>query len=746
MTAEPCEHEPTRTVAHLQLIDKACDRFEAAWIAAGSSDCNAPAIHDYLQTVDAPLRTPLLRHLLLLDIDYRNGCGAPRSIDQYVAELGEFAAVIHELFGDAQTTDGSAALHRTKDYSDVRATADSDVRLEPAHAQHIGRFRILSELGRGSFGAVYLALDKELQREVAIKVAHRSLRSRSGEDHELAEARMAASLDHPAIVPVLECGHCDDGGIYFVSKLIDGTDLKTWMKEFELSVREAVTLVATIAEAAHYAHGKGLIHRDIKPANIVIDAQLRPYLTDFGLAIKSEQTGTGGEFVGTPSYMSPEQARFEGHLVDRRSDVFSLAVVLYQLVYGRLPFHAESREALLETIQRAPPPDFPSDNPEVTPELQRILGKALSRRSADRHQTAQALAEDLRAWLEGQAPDVADDGDELVPVVPRGLRAFTAEDAPFFARLVPGPRNREGLPEAIAFWKTRIESMKLDEAFRVGVLYGHCGTGMSSLVKAGVIPNLDRSVETVWVTATPDGTEQACLRALRRRFPAIRLNTKLATAIRELRGGRLPSDQKLLIVMDQFEQWLSANHELVSAPLVAGLRQCDGVRVQFLLLVRDDYWSELTQCLTAAEAEVDSSNSRATELFDARHARHVLEEFGTALQRFDAQNPENQKFVEQAVAQMTADAALVPVRLALFADVMKSRPWTVAELKRVGGVKGATTLLLDQIVSGEAAHPTLRRYSAETGYLLRALLPVAGQIDQSKPQDRFGIARGQRPR
>src|SRR5262249_18819404 len=148
------------------------------------------------------------------------------------------------------------------------------------------------------------------------------------------------------IVPVHDVGRTEHGQLFVVSKLIEGRDLATCIKSRRLPLEQAARLVSTIAEALHYAHEQGLVHRDIKPHNVLLDEAGRPYVCDFGLALRAADYGTGPELAGTPAYMSPEQARREGHRVDRRTDVYSLGVILYELITGERPFVGRLHEVL----------------------------------------------------------------------------------------------------------------------------------------------------------------------------------------------------------------------------------------------------------------------------------------------------------------------------------------------------------------------------------------------------------------
>ncbi len=272
----------------------------------------------------------------------------------------------------------------------------------PSSAQ-IAHFELVERVGRGGFGVVYRALDTRLQRHVALKIPRRGYFGTKDEEARfLREARSAANLKHPNIVQVHEVGTERDSH-YIATEFIDGLNLAEVIKGQMLSFRQTAGCLEKIGSALHYAHEHGVIHRDVKPANILLDANEQPYLTDFGLARDSEPAITvtrDGEVLGTPAYMSPEQAAAENSKLDRRSDVYSLGVTLFRMLSGELPFRG-SRRMLLNKVMNDDPPTVRSLNETVPRDLETIALRAMEKVPEKRYQTAQEFSDELHRWLAG---------------------------------------------------------------------------------------------------------------------------------------------------------------------------------------------------------------------------------------------------------------------------------------------------------------------------------------------------------
>jgi formylglycine-generating enzyme required for sulfatase activity len=325
-----------------------------------------------------------------------------------------------------------------------------------------------------------------------------------------------------------------------------------------------------------------------------------------------------------------------------------------------------------------------------------------------------------------------DSGHAALRVIPKGLRSFDAQDADFFLELLPGPRDRDGLPDGLRFWKSRAEATDPDQTIAVGLIYGPSGCGKSSLVKAGLLPRLAAHVHTVYVEATPDQTEARLLRELRKAIPGLLSVTDLPEALAALRRGHgLERGHKVLIVLDQFEQWLHGQRQQENPELVRALRQCDGGGVQCLLLVRDDFWMAVTRFMRDLEVRlIEGQNSAAADLFDLDHARKVLAAFGRAFGKLPEDRAEvtkeQKEFLNEAVRGLARDGKVICVRLALFAEMVKRKPWLPATLKEVGGVEGVGLTFLEETFSASTAPLEHRYHQRAARAVLKALLPDKG--------------------
>jgi len=275
----------------------------------------------------------------------------------------------------------------------------------------LGKYTIVREVGRGGMGAVFEALDTTLNRRVALKMlVLQPNASKIDEERFLREAKLTAQVPtHPHIVGVYEAGVLD-GNRYIAMEYIDGVSLLEWWKDKSIRMRQQVQVLRDIALGVHHAHQHGVIHRDLKPENILIDGAGQPHITDFGLARELMQSPkdalTGkGMVVGSPHYMAPEAV--QGLRVDRRADVYSLGVILYEMFTGKRPFDGGTpEEIMLKALQaQAPSPSSvmrSQMNPILHRSLENVCLKAIAKDPAERYQTAKGLADDLSRWLGGE--------------------------------------------------------------------------------------------------------------------------------------------------------------------------------------------------------------------------------------------------------------------------------------------------------------------------------------------------------
>lgn len=290
-------------------------------------------------------------------------------------------------------------------------TVDVSKGVEVEKGSFIGRFEILEEVGAGGFGSVYKAHDRELDRVVALKVPKSSAASEINAELFLREAQLAASVRDPNIVVVHEIGK-DGDRAFICSDFIEGATLKAWAHRTKPSFKDCCKLIIRIAKSLQKAHDAKLIHRDLKPANILMDSDGNPFITDFGLAkrIVTDEIGnvlasqTGGEkrreIVGTPAYMSPEQAIGDLSLINKKTDIYSLGVILYELIVGKRPFSGSSASLIQDVLYQDPEKPLEA-NEKVPKALSAIIEKAMSKNQRDRFESAAEFAEDLQRFVDG---------------------------------------------------------------------------------------------------------------------------------------------------------------------------------------------------------------------------------------------------------------------------------------------------------------------------------------------------------
>jgi serine/threonine-protein kinase len=330
----------------------------------------------------------------------------PRLRDELLSLLREAdaAETFFRLFGDALLS-GRFPIHQAEDGGDDEASGrtPSFPRAEPRPGTLVGHYRVLSFIGRGGMGSVYRAHDTVLERPVALKFLPPLSTRLDEEERLLREARSAAALEHPNICTIHEIGRTDDGRPFIAMAFHEGQTLKEKLEQGPLSNAEAVATGIQIARGLKAAHARGILHRDVKPANVVLGSDGTARLLDFGLATVADATlGDSEATPGTLAYMSPEQVR--GEPLDAKSDLWSLGVVLYEMITGRRPFRGEGDRTLLQSILGEDPEPV-SKRTSVPASLASVVERLLSKDASKRYGSAAEVVADLtQALPPGSAP------------------------------------------------------------------------------------------------------------------------------------------------------------------------------------------------------------------------------------------------------------------------------------------------------------------------------------------------------
>lgn len=367
--------------------------------------------------------------------------------------------------------------------------------------EKIGRYEIISELGRGGMAVVYLAHDPQMKRDVAVKVLPRQFTF----DEQFRvrfrrEAEVIAALEHPNIVPVYDFGE-DDDQPYIVMRYMPGGSLSDRIRQGPMSPAAVVAILERIGPAVDEAHSRGIIHRDFKPSNVLFGKHDDPYLADFGIVKVAQETAhlTGSGIVGTPFYMAPEVS--DGAAVTPLVDIYALGVTLYQMLTGKVPYEAETPMGILMAHVSRPIPNVLKLRPDLPPEIQAVVERALAKSPPDRYQSAGALVDDLKAApagaaisrpIEHTAPiDVSTinlDGEVFTPPPPAAYRYTSA------------PASTGSVPRR----KSRIPAMALLGGFIVALICLAL-VGVGYIVLSGGLPGFGWPGSTVTPVNTLTG-------------------------------------------------------------------------------------------------------------------------------------------------------------------------------------------------------------------------------------------------
>lgn len=700
--------------------DKLCDHFEREWLAN-----NQFTIEQFVKQNPKQIGDESLAELIVVEIDLRHAHGDTLRKSEYIERFPTRLHTIESGFQRIKELEQTALVGTTFDPDGAQSRVETQT--ATTIPETVGGFQIIRALGTGAFGAVYKATEIASGKVFALKFPRRRSIFSLDELRQIQnEADAAKDLDHPAIVKSFGLRTADPF-IFIVQQYIDGQTLAEIKLDDD---RQVVSVVAKVADGLAYAHRAKLIHRDLKPSNIMIDGTGNPLIVDFGLAVhENVQRRLKGQRCGSPPYMSPEQVLGLTHQMDGRSDIWSLGVILYELLTRSRPFDGSNADEVFEEIKSRNEKPLRMLRPDLDHELQRICLRCLAKSIRDRYPTADELADDLNLWLQHEE---AWNTRTFAPLVPRGLRPYEPQDADSFVQLLPGLRDRHGVPESILYWKRKIESFTELGGFAVGVILGPSGCGKSSFVRAGLIPRLDpQVVRQVYVEASRNHTEERLRDSLQSVFTEIPSDAGLTTIFDGLKNRSWSKDtRKVVIIIDQFEQWISTNSSLQESELVEALRHCDGSNLYCILLLRDEYWLGASRFLnTLGVGWSEAENIQRLDLLCKPHAQSVLYQLGRSLGKLPEDESQltdaNHTFLATVVEELANDDRVVCIELSTFSEMFRDREWSIKELSRIGGISGVGEMYLEELFGANSRLPHAIGIKHKIKLLLESLLPKA---------------------
>jgi predicted Ser/Thr protein kinase len=403
----PREHDPRRLPALLGIV--AID-LQLHW-----QNGHKVRIESYLKAFPELTTADVVPDLIEAEIAARRKAGARADLASFAErfpEQIEYLGAIEQAASNLEVPATGSGRYSTRDTSPpvaIRFARQPSGLAIPMPPEQFGRYRILRKLGQGGMGTVYLAHDSQLDRRLALKVPHLSAPDcPRALERFYREARAAATLSHPNICQVYDVGTFE--GVHFVTMaFVDGKPLsELMMSKNQFPQKSVAAIIRKLARAMQEAHTRGIVHRDLKPSNIMINLRSEPVIMDFGLAYRAQEKvrlTMSGAIVGTPGYMSPEQVRADSKAIGPASDVYSLGVILYEMLTGHLPFDGPV-SAVFAKILTLDPPRPLTFRPDVDPVLEAICMRAMARELPDRHGSMKDLAADLTRYLKGEGGSV----------------------------------------------------------------------------------------------------------------------------------------------------------------------------------------------------------------------------------------------------------------------------------------------------------------------------------------------------